>query len=94
MILLFDSPEPGPALEVAAVAALSLFIPEEIVDISELEEIRPDTKIQVVSRETVVLEEEAGPPTGRPASDEEVSSCHCPRERGRVIRRLLAARSP
>lgn len=81
MILLSDCFESAPALEVAPVAGVPLIILEEIVDILELEEIQPETEVQVLSRKTLVLEEGARPPTGRLASEEEVSLCHCLRKR-------------
>lgn len=80
MIMLFDFLEREPAPAADPVPVLPLVIPEEMVGIPDLEEIRQEVEVQVLSRETVILEEEAGPPTRRPASNEEVSSCQCPRE--------------
>lgn len=82
VIELFDSLEPGPALDAAPLATVPLVIPEMIVDILDVEEIRPDMEVEVLSGKIVVQEQGARPLTRRPTSDEEVSSCYCPREGG------------
>lgn len=45
MILLSDSHELGPAFDADLVAAVPLVIPEEIVDVPELKEIRPSMEV-------------------------------------------------
>lgn len=77
IIMLSDIPEGGLAVEEYAIVAAPLVIPEEIVDILDLEEVRPDMEVQVLSKDNEVLEEGARQPTRRNRSNEEVSSCHC-----------------
>lgn len=63
VILLSDSLEREPAPTAHSASGHPLVIPKEMVDIFDLEEIRLEVEVQVLSREIIIVEEGAEPPT-------------------------------